>query len=126
MDTGHPVELIFATIGTFWAFAQMFIFSDPGENVSNRFGNINDTIYYCDWYSFPIEIQRLLPTIMVSTQEAVIIQGFANLSCTRDAFKKVIFFFRVTIKNFCIKIFICFQVSNGGFSYFMMIRKMYH
>lgn len=92
VDIGHPIELIITSVVTFWAFVQIFIFCNLGENVSNRFVEIKDMIYYCDWYTFPNGLQKLLPTIMMSAQEPVIIHGFANLSCTRDSFKKVFFF----------------------------------
>lgn len=67
----------------------MFVFCDLGENVSTQFGQIDNLIYCCDWYTFPKDIQRLLPIVMMAAQEPVVLQGFINLKCTRDAFKKV-------------------------------------
>lgn len=73
----------------FWAFFQMFVFCDLGEKLTKRFTEIDSAIYYCEWYTFPVDIQRLLPITMMAAQDAVLITGFANLSCTRQAFKKV-------------------------------------
>lgn len=73
----------------FWAFIQMFIVCNFGEILTNRFGEVDNTIYGCDWYEFPYEIQRVLPIIMMGAQQSVIIEGFANLTCSREAFKKV-------------------------------------
>lgn len=92
MDTGHSINLIFASIGTFWAFGQMLVFCNLGEIVTNQFCKINNTLYYCNWYTFPSRLQKILPIVMISAQELVVIQSFASLSCTRDAFKKVIDF----------------------------------
>lgn len=80
---------MFASILIFWAFVQMFIFCNLGENMTTRFSQIDNLIYCCDWYTFPYEIQRILPTVMMSAQQPIIFQGFANLKCTREAFKKV-------------------------------------
>lgn len=60
-----------------------------GENITNQFNVINHAIYGCDWYLFPHEVQRILPTIMVSTQRPLILRGFGNVVCTREAFKNV-------------------------------------
>lgn len=73
----------------FWAFTQMGIVCNFGEIMSNKFGGIDDTIYGCDWYTFPNDIQRMLPIILAGAQQPVILMGFANLTCTREAFKKV-------------------------------------
>lgn len=69
--------------------AQIYLFCDFGENVTSRFLSINDVIYECHWYSFPEEVQRILPIIMVSAQKPVYIKGFGNILCTRENFKKV-------------------------------------
>ena len=74
----------------FWSIAQIFLFCNFGENVTNRFSGINDTIYECtSWYSFPKEVQRILPIVMVSAQQSLVIKAFGNISCTRQTFQKV-------------------------------------
>ncbi|XP_055306350.1 odorant receptor 94a-like [Sitodiplosis mosellana] len=87
----------------FWSVAQIYLFCDFGDNVTEKFSDINDAIYECNWYSFPKEVQRIWPFVMVSAQQPLIIQGFGNIPCTRQAFKSVI---------------------NGGFSYFTVLRKL--
>lgn len=74
----------------FWSFVQIFVFCNLGESVSALFSQIDNLFYCCDWYTFPTDIQRILPTVMMAAQQPVDIQGFANLKCTRDAFKRVI------------------------------------
>lgn len=77
----------------FWSFVQVFMFCDFGENVTGGFEELNDAILENDWYTFPIGIQRMFPIIMISIQKTVILHGFGNIPCTREAFKKVSFFF---------------------------------
>lgn len=73
----------------FWAFMQIFLFCDFGQKVTDQFSEIDDMIYFSDWYTFPKEIQRILPTVLMTAQQPVILEGFANLKCTREAFNKV-------------------------------------
>lgn len=69
----------------------LFVLCDFADNVSDRFDRTN--IYeYCEWYKFPNELQRLLPIIINNTHKGVIIEGFGNIDCTREKFKKVISF----------------------------------
>lgn len=74
---------------TFWSFILIFTFCDLGENVTNQFDEI-DLYYQCNWYLFPLNIQRILPIIIINSQELVVLHAFGNVSCTREAFKKVI------------------------------------
>lgn len=73
----------------FWAFFQIFVLCDCGQHVTKKFIEVDNTIYQSDWYAFPDDVQRMLPIVMMGAQESVIIQGFGNLTCTREAFKKV-------------------------------------
>lgn len=54
--------------------------------------DLNEFIYNCDWDQFPSDIQRMLRIIMINAQRPVFFQGFGNILCTRDTFKKVISF----------------------------------
>lgn len=80
----------------FWSFTYIFLFCNFGENVTSKFLAIDHAINECDWYLFPYDVQRMLPTIMMSTQKPLILCGFANVVCTREAFKRV----RVTLECF--------------------------
>lgn len=73
----------------FWSIAQIYLFCNFGENVTNRFSAINDSVYECSWYSFPKEVQRILPIVMVSAQQSLVIKAFGNILCTRQTFKTV-------------------------------------
>ena len=72
-----------------WSFLQMFILCQFGEMVNSSFADLNDEFYQLDWYSFPSEFQRMLPTLLMNAQQEVVIKGFLNVLCTRETFKKV-------------------------------------
>lgn len=74
----------------FWTFILIFFFCELGEMVTDQFHQFSDELGQCSWYLFPIELQRMLVTFMVNAQQPVIIHGFGNTLCTREAFKLVI------------------------------------
>lgn len=73
----------------FWSFVANFLFCEFGENVTSHFNELNDIIGQGEWYSLPINIQQMLPTIMVITQKQIILRGFGGIVLTREAFKTV-------------------------------------
>lgn len=78
------------------AFIITLIYCEFAERVTAGFDEICDMICDLQWYLFPKEIQKMMLTIIVNSQEPVTMQGFANCSCSREQFKKVGF-----IKSFC-------------------------
>lgn len=74
-----------------WTNLTIFIFCECGQRVTNKFTEVNDIICQLNWYLFSIEIQRMMPNIMMITQRPVILRGFGNCYCTREAFKNVSF-----------------------------------
>ena len=73
----------------FWTFAILFALCYYGEEINTAFEEMSDQIYQCDWYSFPYEVRRKLPTVMLVAQDPVYIQSFGGIRCTRDTFKRV-------------------------------------
>lgn len=71
------------------ALILIFYLCESGEMVTNQYKVLDFGLYQCDWYSFPIRMQRSLVVFMSYTQQPVMIQGFANVRCIRDTFKKV-------------------------------------
>lgn len=76
-----------------WSFFQIYIFCQFGEIITGEFMKLGNNIYQSDWYTFPSEIQRTLTTLLINTQQPVVIVGFGNIVCTCETYKKVIFFF---------------------------------
>lgn len=86
MDLTILVRLIFQLS---WSFILVFIYCDFGGKVSNEFNDIYEVVCSLDWHSFPIEIQKMMPNIIIAVQKPVLVRGFGNISCTRTVFQKV-------------------------------------
>lgn len=72
-----------------WAMITTFIVCEFGQRVNSAFQEINDLIDEFNWYTYPMEIQRISPIIMAAVQRPVTIQAFGNIVCIRELFKKV-------------------------------------
>lgn len=73
-----------------YSFGAIFGFCEIGERVTHQFNAFNEKLCDSNWYSFPIEIQRIYLVVLVGVQNPSFIYGFAHTVCTREAFKKVI------------------------------------
>lgn len=83
------IDMVSTMFQTFWSFISIFFFCELGEQVTSRFEQFNDELDQCCWYLFPIDLQRMIPTVMANTQDNTIIHGFGNTLCTRLSFNKV-------------------------------------
>lgn len=70
------------------AFGTLAMACELCQRIENAFAQIDDAIGQFDWYLFPIEIQRILPTIIVMAQQPVTVECFGSASCNREQFKK--------------------------------------
>lgn len=75
----------------FWSFAICGFFCEFGETVTRQFHLFDVEIYGCGWYLLPIRMQKMHLIFMMNTQQPALIQGYGNIWCTRDTFKKVHF-----------------------------------
>lgn len=74
----------------FWAFVLMGYFCELGEMTRGRFFQFYDKLYKkCDWYLFPIEMQRMLVIFMVD-MKPICLQGYGHIRLIRKSFKKVV------------------------------------
>lgn len=70
-------------------FVTLFAACETGERVTHQFNQFDESFYQCDWHSFPLVLQRVYLIVLAGAQDPVIIQGYANTVCTREAFKNV-------------------------------------
>lgn len=73
----------------FWSFTFVGAFCEFGERVSNSFTEVNKITDQMDWYLFPNEIQRMLPTFFIAFQRPSFFQGYGNIIYQRITFKQV-------------------------------------
>lgn len=72
-----------------WFMILAFVACEVGDRVSSNLWEINDATDEFDWYSYPIDIQRILPMILMSVQKPVDIECFGSFKTNRESFKKV-------------------------------------
>lgn len=98
----------------FWVFALTFLFCEPGERVSNRFGMFGEELERCNWYELSMEMQRMYMIFLSDTQQTMNIQSYGGIQCTRDTSKRVIhaFFFQFGVLLFASN-FLCVLLRFG-------------
>lgn len=89
------MELIQPIALSYLSFSAIFMYCEFGEHVTDRFDEINDALYECNWHLFPYKIQKMLPIIMIGIAKPVKISGFGNISFTRETLKMVFIIFDV-------------------------------
>ena len=72
-----------------WSFVLIFCVCEFGETITSQFRMFNVELCHCNWYLFPIEVQRMLVIFMADVQQPTFIQGYGNTVCIREVFKKV-------------------------------------
>lgn len=126
----NPIEWISPLLLGAWSFVMIFFFCEFGAMVTNQFNRFNEELDQCDWYLFPVELQRTLLIVMINTQNPIIIRGYGNTLCTRDALKQATWANKNEKRcnpnefRWCLEYFSLFQTIKGGFSYFAMLRQV--
>lgn len=88
-DDWNAIELLFQLFLMVWSFVFVSLFCELGEMTLERYEKVDQQLFNCKWYKFPIEIQRMLVIVIANSQQPVTICGYGNIVCTRDALKKV-------------------------------------
>lgn len=71
------------------AFGLLFFTCEVGERATAEYIIPKDMIAQFKWYSFPIEVQRILPIIFIIVQDPAYMGCFGSIKCLRESFKKV-------------------------------------
>lgn len=88
-DTVDLMALWYVFFYGIWVFAFVFVVCEIGQRLTDAIYEIVFEFEQLNWYSFPIEIRRMLPTIMMNTQKPIIMGCFGIAAGNRDQFKKV-------------------------------------
>lgn len=72
-----------------YAFGTVFINCELCQRITDSFEQINHRIKAFDWYSYPHEMQKLMPIILLGTQKRVYFKFFGDISNLRVTFRKV-------------------------------------
>lgn len=77
------------SVKMFYSSGLTFIYCEVGEQLSNSFGDLADAFNQCEYESFPIELQRLMPIVLAAVQHPPILRSYGNITCCRNTFKQV-------------------------------------
>lgn len=81
---------------------EIFAICELGERVSIAFEKIHFEINMLRWYLLPTTARRVLPTILIATQEPMAFDIFGSTACNRITFKGVSSMFQ--LQTVCIYI----------------------
>lgn len=84
-----PVVLFESVLCGFWALTLVMFACEAGQRTSNEADEIDDAFSQIDWYLLPVEVQRILPIMIIYMKEPIAVEFFGTLSCSREQFKKV-------------------------------------
>lgn len=73
----------------FWSFGIISLYCEIGERVCVEFQHFDHELSTCNWYLFPIDLQRTLVTVLRYTQKPATIHGYGDTPCNRFALSKV-------------------------------------
>lgn len=62
---------------------------EMGERVCGMFSAVDETMDEIDWYLYPIEVQRMLPAIMIVAQKSIYVEFFGSITASRETFQQV-------------------------------------
>lgn len=89
-NDANPIELATAVLQVLTTFGYVYLYCEFGECVTHDFEVLNQKLTNRQWYLFPIEMQRVFLITLPGTQQSVVVKGYADTQCTREAFKSVI------------------------------------
>lgn len=87
---GFGIELTVTLLFVLWTFTPIFLLCAAGEMVTDQFDVFNAELCMCNWYMFPLEVQKMLIIFLAGSQDPVNIHGFADTICALEAYKRVI------------------------------------
>lgn len=88
MNDSAEILLTFAFLCA--SYAHIFILCEFGERVNAVFEDISIAVDQdLRWYLFPLDTQKILPTVFVVSQEPVKLNMFGSIDCNRRTFKEV-------------------------------------
>lgn len=94
------MALLYRLVELFAALALVFIPCELDDRLCSEFDDINDIIDELDWHLFPLKMKKLLPMIMMNSQQPVGFKCFGSYLCNRETYKKVTIAMHRQMKNF--------------------------
>lgn len=67
-----------------WAVSIVFAACELVQRLSNGINETGNMIGQINWYLLPIDLQRLLPTIINNAQQPAVVRCIGSVICSRD------------------------------------------
>lgn len=83
------LALLVTITEVFHAFFTVGLVCEMGERVCDMFSAIDETMDEIDWYLYPIDVQRMLPAIMIVAQKQIYVEFFGSITASRETFRQV-------------------------------------
>lgn len=83
------MRILVMGIEVFCAFGFVFFSCEFGERLSGAFDDVSNCVGHFNWYNFPIVVQRMMPTVLMTTQQKIALECFGSILCVRKALKSV-------------------------------------
>lgn len=75
--------------------AILFAECECGQRLNDALCKIDDLSGQLDWYTYPIEFQKMLPIITSNTQQPVVLKCFDCTSCSHEQFETVSYCYKI-------------------------------
>lgn len=138
------MALLVVVVQVLYVLLLLCVACELGQRVTDIFDSVADVIEQFGWYSHPVTMRRMFLTILPFVQKPIDIKCFGSFAANRDNLKKVRLitgmllsywvdnvgrwmlakfdFIRLNLYLNCFS----FQIVNGGFSYFTVLRNFTH
>lgn len=88
-NQNNSMDLAILFFQNFGAVFFVFLACESGERVRHAYDEIDCEMSRLGWYRLPIELRRILPTVMLFAQEPVVLRGLGSAICSREVFQRV-------------------------------------
>lgn len=68
----------------------LMIVCESGQRITDIVASFADVLEQFDWYSYSLDMQRLLLKVLLNVQKPVDMRCFGSIAANRETFKKVI------------------------------------
>lgn len=87
-DLKNNVEIITVITQTVWTLLSIFAVCELGERIRMAFEEVNAELNQLKWYLLPRRSRKLLPIILMATQDSVEFNIFGTTASNRKTFKE--------------------------------------
>lgn len=86
---GDYVEAQNAIMGLCFMLQMLFVYCYFGNQLTETAFQVNESIYFSDWYNYSPKIQKLIILIIRRSERPFILKGCSLVKCSLESFKDV-------------------------------------